>query len=163
MMKRLLFSIVLIGTIVCLSTSCNNQKHITNFDKVESFKKDNECSIQIICDYLLKSEYDSVYIDDANGQMYAGFEYIEIEDPTVNDCIKSLWKEKCKNISLITENNAITFRLGQTLIEGIEYGLAYPINDTSEIRVQFQTELIPLYNSKYYYYVSDYNEWRISN
>lgn len=161
MLKRIL-SFVLISIIICFSTSCTNQDQKSEIEKVESFAKNNDSDIQIVCDYLLNTQYHYASIESVSGKMYVMFEYIDIKDPTVNDSIKTLWKENCKQITLDTSCNAISFLLGRSAFDERDYGLVYPINNTSEINVEFQTELVPLDNNKYYYYVSDYNKWRLS-
>jgi hypothetical protein len=41
-------------------------------------------------------------------------------------------------------------------------GVACAINDQDLPDIQYVTELLPMENEGWYYYVSDFNQWRLS-
>ena len=160
-LRKSLISIFLV-MIICLSTSCTNHDVASNKSKTESFVDENSLSIQTVCKYLSSTQFNTVYIDKADGQMYADSETKKIEDSNIINSINILWNAGCRHISLSRRYNVIVFRLGQELFSDFEFGLAYPINADSDIWVEFQTELTPIINTEYYFYESEYNKWRLS-
>lgn len=167
-LSKKVFSVALIVIIVFSCTSCMNYE-ISDANTAQVFIKDNYDDIQIVTDYLLNNDYYSAHIKKANGQIYAifgnmkRFEYMDIDDSAVNDSIKSLWKAGCKRITRHTDRNAIEFLLACDNVHGIDYGFVRPIDDSLDFKVNYQTELVPLSEDNWYFYVSDYNKWRLSH
>lgn len=155
------FTVALIVIISFVCTSCMNSE-TPDANTAEIFIKDNHDDIQVVTDYLLNEDYYFAYIKAPNGQIYANFEYMAIDDSQVNDSIKSLWNAGCKRISRITDDNAIDFLLECNIIKEIDYGFVCPIDDSFDFKIDYQTELVPLTFDNWYFYVSDYNKWRLS-
>lgn len=176
-MKKLLLCIqagILMVIIMFACTSCMKSEK-PDANTAETFIKNNYDDIQIVTDYLLKNDYYSAHIQKANGQIYAlygniyailgnnaRFEYMDIDDSAVNDSIKSLWSAGCKRITQSTDRNAIDFLLACDIVHEIDYGFVCPIDDSLDFKVDYQTELVPLTVDNWYFYVSDYNKWRLS-
>lgn len=162
------FSVALIVIVVFSCTSCMNYE-ISDANTAEAFIKNNYDDIQIVTDYLLNNDYYSAHIQKANGQIYAifenmaRFEYMDIDDSSVNTSIQALWKAGCKRITRSSEYNAIDFLLACDNVHGIDYGFVHPIDDSLDFKVNYQTELVPLSEDNWYFYVSDYNKWRLSH
>ena len=120
-------------------------------------------NLTIVAEFFSDYEYDNIFVRADDGTMTLLLKGEEkISDKTVVDAIKALYDDGFKTITKSKENNAIAF-LRWTKFNDFGAGLAYSIDKTKEPSVTYQTELISLSEDGWYYYESDYNEWRINN
>lgn len=118
--------------------------------------------IQIVVDFFLSSDFEAIYIKGVNVPVFADFTYIELEG-TVADAVRSLMKEhKFIRLSKHSDTNTLVFQMWTDKME-CECGVLYAINNDMVPSVEYLTLLDPLPESGWYYYVSDYNEWRRNN
>ena len=119
----------------------------------------NRCAdISLVVDYLAASGYENVYINDREKDMLADFVRMPIDDLEIYTVITDLFESGyCTQINKI--GNTI-YLLQWKGIRDIGCGVAYSINGIDLPKIQYATELVPLSEDSWYYYVADYNETR---
>ena len=116
----------------------------------------------LIVEYLISMEYDVAEIDNTYilGEMSImdgdGYKNIKI-DASIKDAVKRLMKEY-KYISK-SENTIIFCQWNR--FNDASCGIAYSINGVDKPEIQYLVELTPLEKMDWYYYVQDYNLWRV--
>ncbi len=123
----------------------------------EQFQKYYD-SIEIVVSYLINSGNQDVYIKDNTGSIWADFQCVQANE-TVNTAIQHLFKEGY--ISINKSGNTIWF-LQWKGTQDIGCGIAYSIDGETIPEIEFTTKLIPMSKDSWYYYVSDYNSWRVA-
>ena len=118
--------------------------------------EENRSDIDTTIGYLVDSGYSNIYIQSPTGIMVADLEDVCILDPTVSDAINRI----LENYIMINKVGNTIYLLQWRSSQDIGCGIAYTINGTSKPNVQFTTELIPISDDGWYYFVSDYNKWR---
>ena len=127
----------------------------------KQFKRDRE-SLCIIADYLSDLDYSFVVIDKSglkNETMFTGAytRYQKINDKRV---MKSLNKVLCygKYLTVGKSDNTVFFKKWKFLEK--DRGIAFSINKDEPPAVEFLVKYEKLSESGWYYYESDYEEWR---
>lgn len=159
------FVCVLSGCLI-MCTNCTSPfgNNMPDKDTVEEFVIKHDDDIQIVTKYLLELGNNFAVIESSNGQIYKDVEYkyTTIEDSEVKKSISNLWKAGCRGITRDTQYNSISFLLWRNNFFEIDCGFACPIDDSHEVSVNYQTELTSISNN-WYYYVVDYEKWRLSH
>ena len=124
-------------------------------DTVEQATED----ILAIVSYVYKSGYHDMYISDSTGQAYADFTTVSISDNDVCNAIRRLFKNNTY-LQISKMDQTISF-LQWTGLRDIGCGILFSKNVEESIESEFITELVPLSEKDWFYYVSDYNAWRI--
>ena len=119
-------------------------------------------SFEAISDYLNALDYESCFIDSDNGEYFADFERHAVDDAAVVDAIKCLWKKGCSHISKDTEKNSIVFELRHNDQE-TACGVLNRIDDREKGEAEFMTYIEKTDLQNWYFYISDYNEYRTKN
>ena len=121
------------------------------------FNRDKEEIIRIT-DYFvgMKSNvsFDSV---DFKAMNYKSF----IKDQKVVDDLKTLFEEK--GYEVIGKNNNTIYFQKWSRGADLGIGLAYLIDLDANSDLEFLVKLEPLLEKNWYFYESDYNEWRLRN
>lgn len=118
--------------------------------------EENRSDIDIITDYLINSGYTNVYIQNASGMIVADLENVYIIDSAVFDAINRV----LENYIMINKVGNTIYLLQWRSAQDIGCGVAYTINGIAKPNVEFATELLPISDDGWFYYVSDYNRWR---
>jgi len=101
-------------------------------------------------------------IDDTDGTMTLRFgDKIEITDRNVIKVISSLFRKGYDEI-VKDEYYTIYFVRWYDFF-GCYKGFAFSSDNTADLSIQFITEQKPMNKTNWYYYVSDYEEWRVQN
>ena len=168
-MKLFIRTIVLLCmlcSIINLS-SCNAFSNPPSFEWVDKFVKDHIDDIESVTDYLMNSEFHEIYIEESfeesNISIFADLEYLAIEDQEVKNSLSSLFNSGCLLIAKVVPNNAIIFRVWFRDLFGGECGFVCAIDSSMQPSVDYQTCILPLNDSKWYYYTADFEEWRITH
>ena len=156
-MNKTYFIIILfIVATVFLFSACSQQQTPPTFNEIELIFRNNYEDILIINNFLINSNDISIYNPTLK---YAGYDDAVINDEEVQDAIDRLMSNQILKIA---------YRYGNTIVyilwdnpHDMGCGVAYSINNKSEPDIAFMTELIPLNNDGWYYYVDDYNTWRM--
>lgn len=131
-----------------------------NIQTVKEQFYDNRDDISLITEYMIDSGCESIYIHDDSGNMFADQITTKIHSIEVSAAIKRLFNGK---YSVITKDgNTILFQQWTRFMDA-GCGIAYSINGRDLPEIQYLTELVPLSEEGWYYYVDDYNEWRLKN
>lgn len=126
---------------------------------VQTCFNENREDILAIVSYVYKSGYHDMYISDSTGQAYADFTTVSISDNDVCNAIRRLFKNNTY-LQISKMDQTISF-LQWTGLRDIGCGILFSKNVEESIESEFITELIPLSEKDWFYYVSDYNAWRI--
>ena len=159
------FSLSLLMVFMCaFLNGCSAEP--PNVEAVEDHFQNNRETIQIVVDFLLNIDCPSVYINTTDGTMLADLDRIEIKDNKANNAIKrllgsSLFAKKQYRF-IIRERNTIIFAQWSNS-QQVGCGIAYSINKEVSPSIQYCTKLVPLSENGWYYYVDDYNTWRVEN
>jgi hypothetical protein len=143
---------------ITLLNGCFLRSKPPDVRSVEEQIQENYSDIQSIVRFMIERGYDDVYISDTNGTMLSDLTRVTIADEAVYTAITKL----------ISSGEYIHFsKIGNTIrilqwrgMQDIGCGIAYSINRIELPKVQYVTELVPLNEDGWYYYVADYNSWR---
>ena len=162
MKRRVIIASIIIAAllVVVLNNACFRSAKPNEQKTIGIFTEEKE-NLIIVADYLKNLDYPSCFIGSDNGQLYAAFDYHEIDDISVVEAIKRLWEKGCTHISKNHEMNSISFELWYN-DQDMACGMLTCIREDEDAKVQFMTEIKKL-STDWYYYVSDYNTWRTNN
>ena len=127
-------------------------------DEVQSIFDKNREDILLLTSFLIESDCDKIYIADSSAQIKADFTDLAISDDRVCNAIDHLLK-KGTFIKISKLGGTISF-LQWTGPRDIGCGVIYSTNLEESIDKEWLTELSPLSDTHWFYYVSDYNAWR---
>ena len=156
--KKSLFAAIL--SLLLVLSGCNKMTNPYNQESAEKKLIDYWGDIEVVNEYIVSTGYSPVYIKKSNGYMYADFMDVIIADEKANKAIDRLLKTDCF-ISISRHSNTIKYLLWSGYAE-TSCGIAYSINQTDLPDIEYVTELVPLSKDGWYYYIVDYNEWRLS-
>ena len=124
------------------------------YSDFEYYKQD----ILLVLNYLIDSNYENVYFIKETGEMVADFRRIEVnEEPVVEAILRLFDSGRFINVSKI--GGTIEFEMWNG-IRDVGCGVAYSMDSNKYPDIQFQTELLALPESGWYYYIYDYDKWR---
>ena len=125
-------------------------------ENVQQQFNNNFDDIHTIVEYMIGTGYKDVYIDHTIGTatMQADFNRVKISDPNVVDAVERVFKTY---YHIFKSGNIITLLQWKGLRD-IGCGIVYSIDGTQP-RIQYVTELVPLADNGWYYYVDDYEKW----
>ena len=160
-MKKIIRYVLSLLCLCALLAACS--RNIPSKEDIEGHFQDNYNDIQIVIDFMINTNYGSIYIDETNGTMRADLEKVNITDDNVKRAVKNLLggflKQDGQYYSISMHNNTIEFHQWSGS-QDIGCGIAYSINGTDIPDIEYCTELVPLSETGWYYYVDDYNTWR---
>lgn len=125
-----------------------------------------ECyeDIETVVDFMIISEYETIIINaESRTGLYSkdGYHYESEElvlDTKMETAVNRLLKVGFKQI--VKSGN--TIQLGQAhWLFSIDHGVACAINGQDLPDIDYVTELIPTEKEGWYYYVADFNQWRL--
>lgn len=144
---------------VLLLSACASHNTPPDIAYVQEQFESNFDDINTIIGYMIDSGYENIYITDTAGTMSADLTRVEISNSDVMDAVNRVLETYIK-ISKVGNTIKLLQWRG---IRDIGCGIAYSINGINEPEIQFATELIPIAEYGWFYYVSDYNKWRSMN
>ena len=158
-MKKTYIAILLLVMISHLFTGCFNYDVPPDINSVQQRFQNYDDSIQMIVDYMICTGYENIYISDTNGTMFADLEERPIDEEAVIMAINQLLG-KDVYLRITKRGNSIWFSHWEG-VRDVGCGIAYTINGVDFPEVSFATEMIPLQEKGWFYYMYDYNAWRI--
>ena len=118
--------------------------------------------MKTVAEYLISLDHLSdILIENPSGVMTVGIRKTEtITDPKIRKAIFVLF---AKGYDCIEKNKGktIVFERWYDLFERYR-GYAFSIDGSTELAIEFVTETKDMTKENWYYYLSDYNEWRSS-
>lgn len=162
-MKKSLFVFILCCAISFVGfTGCQLKQDLPDAASIQDKFDRNEENITLVTEYLLALSYPDAWIHEPNRTFFSEFEWHTIEDEKVCEAIETLWKNGISNIYKETDDNSVSFVMWSSFQE-IDCGVAFSMDGINSPSVQFMTQVEPLTQSGWYYYVADYNQWRVEH
>lgn len=161
-MKKYFSAVCVVMMAVILSflcISCSDLNTPPEKKTVQQVFDEHYEDIMLLFSFMEASEYNHISISDASGTIFADFSHVQIQDNDVCNAIEHLLK-KGPYIKIAKLDGTISM-LQWTGLQDIGCGVLYSQNIEESIEVEFVTELIPLSEDGWFYYVSDYNAWRV--
>ena len=138
--------------------SCCYQNTPPGIKTVQSQMDENINDIQSVVDFLKKSDYEKIYITNADGTMNADFKNEQIADINVCLAVNHLFQDN-QYLKICKDGNTV-YLLQWKGLRDIGCGIAYTINGVDIPVIAYSTELLPLSNDGWFYYISDYELWK---
>lgn len=158
-MKKTFIATALLAVFACcFFTACQNLDTPPSISSIQGIFDDNYNDIRTAATFMTNSGYEDVCISDINGTMFADFSHVSINDDDAFEAIKQLIKDE-GFIQICKIGNTIWFQQWDG-IRDISCGIAFSINGIDDPEVQYTTELLPLDENGWFYYVADYELWR---
>lgn len=177
---KLLIAVLCIPLTACCFSGCGlfGQKPPSE-DKIKAVFAENEDAFKASAKYLLSfeekfSNLDNVYITKPDevtvytrqpGTVYLDKKVMKIEEAAED--ISALFSAGCKSIGMSgsaninsSSPNSIYYRMWSATIYDIDCGIAVSKDEGGTPKTEFMTKLSPISDDGWYYYVSDYEEWR---
>lgn len=150
--------VMMVGILSFLCISCSDLNTPPDKNTVQQVFDDHYEEIMSLFSFMETSEYNHISISDASGTIFADFSHVQIQDNDVCNAIKHLLK-KGPYLHISKIDKTVIMRQW-TGLQDIGCGVLYSQNIEESIDVEFITELIPLSEEGWFYYISDYNAWR---
>ena len=152
---------IMVLLITLLFAACG-RKSPPDIDEIYRDFQENQEDFQLVADYFVCMDYQSVFINYDDEFFWADFHQYPFDemDEEVYNIINYMLKEK--GYLGISKNNTqlcVEFRMW-TDYRSIDCGVVYAICNDTMPQPEFAVELVPLHEDGWYYYVSDYDEWR---
>lgn len=128
-------------------------------DEIAAQFRQDRADIQPIADYFLTAQYESIYIQDTDESMFADFSRIPIDESIKAPVLRLIRDRNYHSIDKHADSNALQFSMWTDHRER-DCGVVYAIDPGTPPEIQFRTRLEPMPEDGWYYYVSDYNQWR---
>lgn len=156
-MKRRIFCALLSCVLLFLCVGCRSTP--PTVEAVEQRFNKNYDDLITIVSFMINSGYEKIQIRDCSGTMYANLKWVDIAESSVNAAVKNILGT---NLYKGIYKRGDTIRVLQwSSSQDISCGIAYTINGIDLPEIQYMTEIAPLAKDGWYYYVADYNEWRL--
>ncbi len=157
-MKKKIISLGTLLSIFCTFFSgCGFVLDLPSIPAVKQRFQTNYNDILTVKEYLCSSEYEDFQIRRGDQSAWADGETIEIEDSEVWGAIQRLLRQYH---NIMKSGNTI-FLTQWSRFNDVGCGIAYSINGVDEPEIQYLTTLEKMPSTDWYYFVDDYNEWRI--
>ena len=169
-MKGKLVGIILLVALTASALTGCDDKPMT-IEEAEDFYQQNETDIQSVIHYLKSLGYDSAGIFFGEG-IYEGTNELTyhnkndfsikrnpLEDESIYEAAERLNKNGCHDIYYDIGTNRIEFVLGGAL--EVSWGIALSLDGKNLPEAAYMTTCVPMQEAGWFYYVSDYNKWRI--
>lgn len=150
---------VFFGILLLMSfTACGYVSEMSFDGAQDVFDQDRE-ELQAVCDWLLASDYQQIVISSPYEKMFADYSKIRI-DEKILPALKYLFdKRGYVDVYKDSEDNTICFGIwSESLDRG--GGILYAIDNSQMPTTDYMTQCSELSETGWYYFESDYNEWR---
>lgn len=138
-------------------------------DTVQEQFVNNLDDINAVVSFMQSSGYEGFFIQDSSGTASffiqdstelasSGSRTIQIQDNEIRSAIKHLFHNR-NYLDISKIGNTVTLLQWRGACD-VGCGIIYTNNVEESINTEFVTELIPISEDGWYYYVSDYNAWR---
>ena len=155
-MKRIFFIIMISLLIISTLNGCSA---VPDREDVQQIYDQDQHYISVVVEYLGASEYKSMTIRNTSG--YVGTEDgdIKITDRTVLDAIEYLMGKQ-DYYYIGKYDHTVKFEVWYRTRGQIACGFTCSTNDNKKPYIQYATELTPMDEEGWFYFVDDYNTWR---
>lgn len=150
--------LILVCSLVILQTGCNHLDSPPRIESVQNRYHEYHKDIQTIVNFFMLSNYEYICIRNSDGTMLADFNEVIINDKEVSGAVERLLANS--TYQHIIKNENTIYLLQWKGLRDIGCGIAYSINGVDFPEIEYVTQLVPLSDDGWFYYVSDYNTWR---
>ncbi len=166
-MRKLLWLLCLM--MIVMTGSCGVQEPPTAED-IDSFVIEHWEEINMVNKHLMAIESDFASIDDQNGPVvalsgsyYYDREELMIADDALSEALHTLWRSGVSEVYKDIKDNCIQYLLWNRERGQAWCGFVYAIDTKKPAKVPYQTEMKPLSEEGWYYYLCEYEEWRLKH
>lgn len=176
-MKKILALFCILSLVLCCSACSSINSDPPTVEEIKKSFSEHEADFQAIADYLIMTcadlpDFESATIKDGKITQYRlapngvqlGKTETSVADSPIADSCKRLKQAGCKDIGMCISGketqNVVCFTMWSRDVKQAECGIAYSVNGTDPPVIQFQTELSPIANDRWYYFLADYEAWR---
>ncbi len=165
-MKRCIAFLCILVLTITLGACGLNVLNPPSVEKMDEFVTEHKQEIDMINTYLLELESENVHVISKEGSVLIDVGQLEIErqvidNDAVREAVRFLWRSGCIGISKNTRSNAIVYKMWKRTYDEAVGGSVYAIDPSLSPEAQFQTELTPLSSEGWYYFLAEYNKWRL--
>ena len=153
--------VIVFCMLTCLYLAASIFNQPLDFSCAQTRFENHKTDILLISDFMVKSNFENIYFFEKQGRIIADFEELVIEQISIKNAIDRLITNG-DFLEISKEGDTLIFEMWNGSLD-VGCGVAYSINCNNAPEIQFQTELIPLGESGWYYYIYDYNKWRTLN
>lgn len=159
---------LVIALILVIAISCIRVIMRDPLEKVGKKLQSNREELYVVKDYLLECDFDSVIIwsqnvSEENVEMATGREagMVPIDNEEAEEAVRRLFR---RGYRIIGKRNGGVYFLDWAILNAGS-GIVYSANGNvpDESILQFITEVVPLKEDKWYYYLEDFDEWKRQN
>lgn len=151
--KIIIFALILF----LLFTKCDSILNPPKIQKVSQTFLENYNDIVVVREYLCDSGYVDFQIRKGNTEAWADGNKVYIQDQEVCYALKSI----LKHYHFISKSGS-TITLEQwNRFNDVGCGIACSIDGSSLPEIDFLTKIEQIPNTDWYYYIDDFNEWRL--
>lgn len=152
---------IIIAAIISLFSGCSKLSDTPpSLDEVTSIFLNNREDFETITNYLIDLNINYIAIFDPKATL-AGHGDITINNETAREAMERLVSKRILK-KVFKNGNTIEFILWESFYD-MGCGLAYTIDCRVKPNIQYLTELELINDDGWYYYVDDYNTWRVNN
>ena len=159
MIKKSKSIFILLFLIPSLFFGCSQHRTPPTQSDIENYLTEHYDVVNMITQYLISLNYENVYVDDDSGIILADLEEISIKDEAVYNTMYDVMHNHI--FKLISKRGNTIYFIIWSSFNDIGCGIAYSINGIDPPEITYMTELEPLSYEGWYYYVEDYNQWRV--
>ena len=130
-----------------------------NYRQSEKYLQKNRHSLDVVVNYLCSLPSEHAFCSKSGGyaSVYQDQKWSSVEDPDVVQALKHLFEEtSCYEVSKNSDTIAFVLWAKNMDVGG---GIAY--SPTERLEVEYLSASQVLSDASWYYYVSDFNEWRL--
>lgn len=159
--KRLLSTLLIIIAIMLLVlVSCNSLMNPPSVKSVEKQFFKNHNDILLVTEYIISSGFESVYLHKDNNILSADGHHLDIQDEKIAYALQNLFNNGYNHIA--KRNNTIFYQQW-TRFTDAGCGIAYSIDGSNNLDIQYLTQVTALSDDGWYYFVADYSAYRLLN
>ena len=155
-MKQKLFITIISLLIISTFSGCST---VPDREDVQQIYDQDQHYISVVVDYLSASEYKNITIRNASGYMVTKDGDVKIPDGDVLDAIHYLMSKQ-DYYYIGRYEHTIKFEVWYRDLGQIACGFTCSTNDNKKPYIQYATELTPMDEEGWFYFVDDYNTWR---
>ena len=147
----------------CSDRLLDPKRRLPSKEKLEAVLIENADVFETVVDCLLENQSDECDIRPQWGiSIFVDFKTIEITDPDFADAVEKLFDIGCEGISKNVALNNVSFVMGH-FFNDTACGILYRIDPERGSGLQYLTEQTPIEPDNWFYFVTDYNEYRINH
>lgn len=149
--------LVLIAIMVFGLSSCKTLINPPSIESVEKQFLKNYDDIVLVTEDIISSGFESVYMHHSSNTLSADGKHIDVLDENLINAIQNLFNN---GYSVIMKSGNTIYFQQWTRFTDAGCGIAYSIDGSNNLDIQYLTQATALSCDGWYYYVADYSAYR---